>query len=252
MARQIMERNFEIDVRAVLPTISAPALVLHTTGDPVVPVALARYLAAHLEGTRYVELDADFHASWRPEDQHQFAVPIGEFLNGLGVDPPKPPDDRVLATVLFTDIVGSTARLSGAGDRAWRHVLDHHDRVAAEGVHRFGGTLVKTTGDGLLATFSGPSSAIEAAKAMRHSIAELDLSIRAGIHTGEVELRHDDVGGIAVHIGARIAALAEPGEIWVSRTVKDLVTGSGLNFEDRAEHDLKGVPGSWQLYALSN
>jgi hypothetical protein len=154
----------------------------------------------------------------------------------------------VLATVLFTDIVCSTERLSGAGDRAWRDILDHHDRVAAERVSRFGGTLVKTTGDGLLATFGGPSSAIEAAKAVPDSIADLDLSIRAGIHTGEVELRQEDVGGIAVHIGARIAALAQPGEIWVSRTVKDLVTGSGLDFADRAEHALKGVPG--QLAAL--
>ena len=252
MARQIMERNLEIDVRPVLPTVTAPTLVMHCRADPVVSSALGRYLAEHITNASYVELDGDFHASWQPEDQRRFAGPITQFLANLGVDPPRPPADRVLATVLFTDIVGSTERLSGAGDRAWRDILDRHDHLAAERVSRFGGTLVKTTGDGLLATFGGPSSAIEAAKAVRDSVGDLDLSIRAGIHTGEVELRHDDVGGIAVHIGARIAALAGPGEILVSRTVKDLVTGSGLDFEERAEHDLKGVPGSWQLYALSN
>jgi class 3 adenylate cyclase len=252
MARHIMERNLDMDVRPVLPTVSAPALVMHCRKDPVVSVVLARSLAEHLPNASYVELDGDFHASWRPEDQRRFAGPITQFLKGLGVEPPRPPADRILATVLFTDIVGSTERVSGAGDRAWRDILDRHDQMAADRVSRFGGTLVKTTGDGLLATFGGPSSAIEAARAVRESVAGLDLAIRAGIHTGEVELRRDDVGGIAVHIGARIAALAGPGEILVSRTVKDLVTGSGLDFEDRAEHDLKGVPGSWQLYALSN
>ena len=251
MASQIMRRNLEIDVRPLLGSITVPTLVMHCAGDPMVPLAVGRYAGDHIPGATFVEIDGDFHASWRPEDQSKFAAPIVGFLSQLGVEQPRPPSDRVLSTVLFTDIVGSTERLSGVGDHAWREILDRHDRIAADRVRGCGGNVVKTTGDGMLATFGGPSAAIEAARAVRDGVADLAIEIRAGVHTGEVELRDGDVGGIAVHIGARIASLAGPGEVWVSRTVKDLVTGSGVEFEDRSEHELKGVPGSWQLYALA-
>lgn len=251
MAREIMERNAEIDVRPLLGTVSVPTLVLHCAGDPVVPVALGRYLGENIPGARYVELPGNFHGSWRAEDLGQMVGSVAEFLSELGAaEPPEPPSDRVLATVMFTDIVGSTERVSDAGDRTWRDVLDRHDRVAAERVARHGGRLVKSTGDGALATFGGPSAALDAARAIRDSVAGMGIEIRAGVHTGEVELRGDDVAGIAVHIAARIADLAHPGRIWVSRTVKDLVTGSGATFDDRDEHELKGVADRWRLYEL--
>jgi len=251
MARQIMQRNLEIDVRPVLGTISAPTLVLHCTRDPLVPSSLGRYLGDHIPGATHTEIDGDFHASWRTEDNLKFGPPVTAFLATLGVEPPRPPNHRVLATVLFTDIVGSTEHLSGVGDDTWRQILDAHDRLAADRVTECGGNMVKNTGDGMLATFGGPSAALEAAQSVREAMAGLAIEIRAGVHTGEVELRDGDIGGIAVHIGARIASLAGPGEILVSRTVKDLVTGSGLCFEDRHEHDLKGVPGTWELFALT-
>ncbi|MHB8438129.1 MAG: alpha/beta fold hydrolase [Acidimicrobiales bacterium] len=252
MARQIMDRNIEIDVRSILPLISAPALVLHCRDDPMVNCALGRYLGEHIPNARFAEIDGDFHASWRIDDQQKFSAPVTDFLSDIGVEATRPPAHRVLSTVLFTDIVGSTEHLSGAGDDAWRETLDHHDRLAAERIERNGGTLIKTTGDGLLATFGGPSDAIAAALAVQSAVSDLSIQIRAGVHTGEVEMRGDDVGGIAVHIGARIAGLASAGEIWVSRTVKDLVAGSGLEFEERDAHDLKGVQGRWELYALAS
>jgi class 3 adenylate cyclase len=251
MAREIMERNAEIDVRPLLGSVCVPTLVIHCAGDPTVPVGLGRYLGEHIPGARYVELPGRFHGSWRPEDFSLAAGPIAEFLGELGAGaPPAPPTDRVLATVVFTDIVGSTQRVSGAGDRAWRELLDRHDDVAADKVSQHGGRLIKTTGDGALATFGGPSAGLDAARSIRDAVAGLGIEIRAGVHTGEVELRDGDVSGIAVHIAARISELAAPGRIWVSRTVKDLVTGSGATFEDRDEHELKGVVDRWRLYEL--
>ena len=199
---------------------------------------------------RYVEIDGDFHGSWRTEDTAKLLPPLIEFLGSIGLEEPPTVSTRALATILFTDIVGSTQRAAELGDRAWRQMLDKHDATAADRVAAAGGRLVKTTGDGLLATFDGPSAGIEAARAIRDSVAAFDLEISAGVHTGEVELRGTDVGGIGVHIGARIAALARPGEILVSRTVKDLVTGSGIRLEDRGSHTLKGVPDEWQVYAV--
>jgi class 3 adenylate cyclase/pimeloyl-ACP methyl ester carboxylesterase len=252
MVAQIMQRNFEIDVRPILSTISAPTLVMHCSGDPRIPVELGRYLGEHIPGARYVEIEADFHVSWRMEDMAKLGHPLVDFLGSIGFEEPRPPSDRVLATILFTDIVGSTQRADAMGDRAWRQVLDKHDSVASECVAAWGGRLIKTTGDGLLATFEGPSAGIEAARAIRDRVVALDVQIRSGVHTGEVELRDGDVGGIGVHIGARIASLAQPGEILVSRTVKDLVTGSGVSLEDRGTHTLKGVSDLWHLYAIDN
>lgn len=250
MVAEIERRNFEIDVRPILATITVPTLVMHCTRDPLVPVEAGRYLAEHIPGARYVEIDGDFHGSWRAEDMAQLATPLLEFLGSIGFEERPPPATRMLATILFTDIVGSTERAVMMGDRAWRRLLDKHDATAADRVAHDGGRLVKTTGDGLLATFDSPSAGIEAARAIRENVAAFDVAIRAGVHTGEVELRGRDVGGIGVHIGARIAALAQPGEILVSRTVKDLVIGSGLTFVDRGMHELKGVPDEWQVYAV--
>lgn len=250
MAAQIMQRNREIDVRPILPTVSVPTLVMHCAHDPLVPVALGRYLADHISGARYVEIDGDFHGSWRIEDMAKLGPPFVDFLVSLGLEEPRTPPRRALATILFTDIVGSTERAAEIGDSAWRDLLDKHDAAAAEQVAEWGGRLVKSTGDGLLATFDGPSAGIEAARAIRDNVAGLNVRIRAGVHTGEVEFRDRDVGGIGVHIGARIAALAGPGEILVSRTVKDLVTGSGVVLHDRGSHALKGVPDTWQVYAV--
>lgn len=252
MAVQILERNVEIDIRPILPTISVPALVMHCSGDPLVPVEAGRYLADHIAGARYAEIDGDFHGSWRTEDMAKLGPPLIEFLASLGLQDTRPPPSRALATILFTDIVGSTQRAAEIGDRAWHELLDKHDAVAADQVAEWGGRLIKTTGDGLLATFDGPSAGIEAARSIRQRAAAITLDIRAGVHTGEVELRDQDVGGIGVNISARIAAKAGPGEILVSRTVKDLVTGSGITLHDRGTHALKGVPDEWQVYAVAS
>ena len=234
----------DTDVRPVLPTIQAPTLVLHRTGDQFANVEQGRYLAEHIPGARFVELPGEDHAGWEG-DADAGNDEIEEFITGHR--PVREPD-RVLATVLFTDIVGSTERARELGDRRWRQLLDDHDDLARAELERFQGRLVKTTGDGLLATFDGPARAIRCASALREV---LPVPIRAGLHTGEVELRGDDVGGIAVHIGARVAAVAGAGEVLVSRTVKDLVAGSGIAFTDRGTHTLKGVPDEWQLYAVS-
>jgi class 3 adenylate cyclase/pimeloyl-ACP methyl ester carboxylesterase len=252
MVVQIEQRNFEIDVRSILPTISAPSLVMHCTKDPLVPVELGRFLGEHIPGARYVEIDGDFHGSWRTEDMAKLGPPSFEFLGSLGFEQPPRPATRVLATVLFTDIVGSTERAAAMGDRVWRATLDKHDAMVAERVAEAGGRLIKTTGDGVLATFVGPSAGIDAARAIRDRVRVFDVEVRAGVHTGEVELRNGDVGGIGVHIAARIATLAGAGEIFVSRTVKDLVTGSGIALHDRGTHSLKGVPDAWQVYAVDD
>ena len=234
----------QVDVRPVLPAIHVPTLVLHRTGDAVAPVEHGRYIAAHIPGAKYVEQPGNDHAGWGG-DPDATADEIEEFLTGTR---PEHEPDRVLATVLFTDIVGSTERARELGDRQWRAVLDRHDEAAHRLLERHQGRLVKSTGDGLLATFDGPARGIRCALALRD---ELPVPIRAGLHTGEVELRGGDVGGIAVHIGARVAATAGPGEVLVSRTVKDLVAGSGITFADRGSHALKGVADEWQLFAVS-
>jgi len=237
----------EMDVRAVLPLVQAPTLVLTRAGDKVMLPAEGRFLAEHIPGGRFVELPGDDHFPWTGDTEAVLGE-VQEFLTGAreAVE-----SDRVLATVLFTDIVDSTARAAELGDRRWRETLDAHDGAIAREITRFRGRLIKHTGDGALATFDGPARAIESATAIREQMHALGLEIRAGLHTGEVELRGQDVGGIAVHIGARVAASAVPGEIRVSSTVRDLVVGSSLRFAERGAHTLKGVPGEWQLFAVA-
>jgi len=234
----------DADVRPVLDSIHLPTLIVHRTGDTYVPVEHGRYLAEHIAGAKFVELPGIDHAGWEGGDE--VLDEIEEFVTGHR---PVHELDRVLATVLFTDIVGSTEKARELGDRQWRELLDRHDELARDELARHQGRLVKTTGDGLLATFDGPARAIRCASTLRQV---LPVPIRSGLHTGEVELRGDDVGGIAVHIGARVAALADAGEVLVSRTVKDLVAGSGITFKDRGMHTLKGVPEEWQLYSVSS
>lgn len=238
-----------LDARPVLGAISAPTLVLHCTGDPVVPVSSGRAIADQVPNARLVEVDGRFHGSNRPEEMDRYVDEIEEFLTGRrrgSVDVSR----RMLATILFTDIVASTDRASGSGDARWTALLEEHDRVARDAVARFEGVYVKSTGDGALATFPGPARAISAAQAMRRSLEPLGIRIRAAVHTGEVELRDGDVGGIAVHLAARILGLVAGGEIWASATVPGLVVGSGLEFEDRGTTSLRGIPGSWQLWAV--
>ena len=241
-----LEMAGRVDTRDLLPVVRVPTLVLHRAGDRLVSVEHGRYLAEHIPGARYVEMDGDDHMPWLGDDGTA-AEEIEEFLTGTRRyhEP-----DRVLATVLFTDIVGSTEEAAKLGDRRWHELLDDHDRRVRRELDRFNGREVKTTGDGFLATFDGPARTIRCAAAIRDSIGGIGLQIRAGLHTGEVELRNGDVGGVAVHIGARVAATAEPGEVVVSSTVKDLVAGANIEFADRGEHELKGVPGRWHLYAV--
>jgi class 3 adenylate cyclase len=235
----------EVDVRSILPLIQAPTLVLHHTGFQQLPLAHGRYLAEHIPGARLVEVPGDLPLLWElPEPTLEL---VEEFLTG--VQRPAA-STRVLATVLFTDIVGSTERAAELGDRRWRELLQVHDDLTGRLVDRWGGRLVKTTGDGVLATFDGPGRAVGCAVAVRDELLDVGMQIRAGVHAGEVELRDGDVGGIAVHIAARVLAAARPGEVLVSRTVRDLVAGSDTMLEDRGTHRLKGVEGAWQLYAV--
>jgi class 3 adenylate cyclase len=243
----MMRLNMEIDTRPVLSAIRVPTLVVHRSGDRAIPVENGRWLADNIAGARYVELDGDDHLPWIG-DQDAYIDVVEDFLCGSH----HRNIDRVLATVLFTDMVDSTATAAGLGDRHWGQILDAHDRVAHHEVERHGGRVVKTTGDGLLATFDGPARAIRCARLLSDELLSRGMPIRAGLHTGEIELRGDDVGGIAVHIGARVGAAAGPGEVLVSRTVKDLVAGSGIAFADRGTHPLKGVPEEWQLFAVTS
>jgi class 3 adenylate cyclase len=247
MARATIEAMFRIDVRPILPTITTPTLVIHARGDPVVPVQWGRYLADHIPGAQYLEVDGVDHAPWWAEP-HKILSGIEEFLTGSHGAPSQ--SHRALRTVLFTDIVASTQHAAAAGDERWRAVLHRLGEITAETTERFGGTVVKSTGDGHLATFDGPTQAIRCAEALRAGAETLDIEIRAGIHTGECELLDGDIGGLAVHIAARILGQAGAGDILVSRTVRDLVVGSGTGFEDRSSVELRGVPGTWQLLAV--
>ncbi len=236
--------NTEIDTRAVLPTISAPTLVLQRLDDRSVTVEEGRWIAGQIPGATYVELDGDDHLVWIGPDD--LLDEVEAFLTGVRRGPEL---DRVLATVLFTDIVRSTETAADVGDRRWRGLLEEHNRLVRLELDRYRGRELDAAGDGFLATFDGPARAVRAACAIRDKLRELGLQLRAGVHTGECEVMGDKVAGVAVHTGARIAAEADPGEVLVSSTVKDLVVGSGIEFEDRGEHELKGV-GSWRLYSV--
>jgi class 3 adenylate cyclase len=217
-------------------------LVLHSKDNLVYSVEEGRYLADHIDGAKFVELPGGDHAV---ANSATAVEEIGEFLTG---ERPEVEVDRILTTLLFTDIVGSTERAASMGDQAWRSLLDAHDRTVREHLRRFRGKEINTTGDGFLASFDGPARAIRCALAMAEVTRALGIELHLGLHTGECEVRGDDLGGLAVHIAARIGALAGPGEVLVSSTVKDLVAGSRTDFADRGEHQLKGVPGTWRLY----
>jgi class 3 adenylate cyclase len=237
-----------MDVRALLPAIRVPTLVVHHSDDSMIVPSMGRYVADNIPDAKYVELPGrnlyHFVEPWRESFQE-----IHRFLTGQQAEVD---DDRVLATVLFTDIVDSTKRAVELGDRDWRALLDAHDAVVRAQLDRFRGREVNTSGDGFLATFDGPQRAIRCAMAIREAVHALGIEVRAGLHTGECEIRGDDIGGIAVHIGARVSALAGPSDVLVSSTLRDLVIGSGLEFEDRGTHQLKGVPGDWHLFAVAS
>jgi class 3 adenylate cyclase len=243
----IVRMIYSSDVRALLPTLRVPTLVIHRAGAIGFPVAQGRYLAAHIPGATYVELPGIDNLIWAG-DRDAILAEIQAFVTGFR---PAPEPQRVLATVLFTDIVDSTRRAAELGDGRWRTLLEEHFVMARRAIERFGGREIKTTGDGLVATFDGPARAIRAAASIRDAVRELGLEIRAALHTGEIEIQGTDIAGLAVHIAARILGLAGPGEVVVSGTVHDLVVGSGFNFEDRGTHELKGVPGSWRAFALA-
>ncbi|MGN6665174.1 MAG: adenylate/guanylate cyclase domain-containing protein [Solirubrobacterales bacterium] len=246
-ATGLLDLYREIDVRPALPAIDVPVLVVHRAGDRLVPVFHGRYLAEKIPSARYVELEGDDHL-WVFGDQDAILDEVEEFLVGSRGAAEA---ERALATVLFTDIVGSTERAAQLGDRRWRQLLERHDAVVRRQLALHRGREVKTMGDGFLATFDGPARAIRCAAALREEVASLGVEVRAGIHTGEVELIGDDVGGMAVNIGARIGDLAGAGEVLVSSTVRELVVGSGLEFADRGVKRLKGAPGEWRLFAAS-
>ncbi len=243
----LLRMNTQIDIRSILPTIRVPTLVMHRTGDLDVNVAEGRYIAERIPDARFVELAGDDHLPWIG-DQGRFLDEMQEFLTGVR---PAPEYERVLSTVMFTDIVGSTEAAARLGDRDWRNLLGRHHTIARAEIARFRGREINTAGDGFIATFDGPARAVRCAGSMRNALQPLGIEIRAGVHTGEIELDGDDVGGIAVHICARVAAAAAAGETLVSSTVKDLVAGAGLAFTDRGAHALKGVPGEWRLFAAA-
>jgi len=246
-AKNLMLMNRQIDVSDIVSTIRVPTLVIHRTEDVTINVEGGRYLAHNIPGARYIEVPGKDHLPFVGDNTDEIADAIEEFLTGS-----RPPVavDRVLATVLFTDIVGSTEKAATLGDHRWRDLLNNHHATIQNNLTRFRGRKVKTTGDGILATFDGPARGVRCACAISEETRPLGIEVRAGLHTGECEMMGDDVGGIAVHIGARVAALAGAGEVFVSSTVKDLVAGSGLRFGDRGSKSLKGVPGEWHVFAV--
>jgi class 3 adenylate cyclase len=245
--QQLFQMFVDTDVREALPLIQAPALVLHRRHDRAVNYRAARWLAGQIEGSRYTELEGEDHFPWIGDSNAPLEA-IEEFLTGVR---PGPAPERVLATVLFTDIVDSTRLATELGDRRWRELLTEHQALVRDRLQRFEGREIKTTGDGFLAVFDGPTRAAQCARAIASDMPALGIEVRAGLHTGEVELIGDDVGGIAVHVAARIAALAGAREVLASRTVRDLAVGSGVAFEPAGSHTLKGVPEEWEIYIVA-
>jgi len=243
----LLRQTMECDTRDILPTINVPTLVMCRTGDLATPIEHSRYMAKNIKGAKIVELAGEDHFPWTG-DVEALLAEVEEFVTGTrhAVE-----SDRVLATVLFTDIVDSTKHAVEMGDRKWRDLLERHHSLVRRELDRFRGREIDNAGDGFFATFDGPARAVHCALSIRDAIAPLGMAVRAGVHIGECELLGDKVSGVAVHIGARVQSAASPNEILVSRTVKDLVVGSGLDFADRGEHELKGIPGTWQLFSAS-
>jgi class 3 adenylate cyclase len=247
MGLATLEALLEIDVRDILPSIQVPTLLIHRAGDRAIPAQGSRFMAERIPDARYVELDGEDHL-WFVGDVDAIFDEVEEFVTGVR---PEVAGDRVLATVLFTDIVDSTRKVAELGDRRWRDLLRDHDALVRRELERYRGHEVKTVGDGFLATFDGPARAVTGAAAIRDAVQPLGIAVRAGVHTGECELVGEDITGVAVNIAARISALAGPNEVLVSRTVTDLVYGSGIEFADRGQAELKGIPETWQLFAAN-
>jgi class 3 adenylate cyclase len=247
--KTLMQMNRLIDVTSILPSVRVPTLVLHSRADAMVPVAEGQKLAAAIADAKYIEYEDLPHAGFTADDQ-RLTWDIQEFVTGHRPEAAEE-SDRVLATVLFTDIVNSTRRAIEIGDRRWRELLDSHDRLARQAVEQHRGKLVKSTGDGILATFDGPGRGVRCALALGNASRQIGLPLRAGLHTGEIEVRGNDVGGIAVHVAARVMAQSGANEVLVSRVVTDLVAGAGMNFTERGSFDLKGIPGPWDLFAAA-
>lgn len=240
--------NIEIDIRAILPTIQVPTLLLHRVGDRLIDVGNSRYMSKHIPGAKYIELDGIDHLPWFG-DANAALGEIQEFLTGVR---PSEEHERVLATVLFADVVGSTAQASTLGDAQWRDRLEAFYQIVRRELGRFRGTMVHTTGDGVLATFDGPVRAVRCAMALCHEAMAVGTTIRVGVHIGEVQMMDDEIGGINVHIGARVMDIAGAGEVLVSSTVKDIIAGTSIRFEDRGTHALKGVPDEWHLFRATD
>ena len=249
LARALMQVQLESDVRPVLSAIQAPTLVVHLSDEPLIPLEIGRYVADHVPDARWVVVPGIDDMWWPSDSAAEVLDEIEEFVTGLRN---AATTNRVLATVVFTDIVSSTQRAHELGDRRWTELLDRHDSAVRRQLERFRGTEVNTTGDGFVATFDGPARAVSCACAIRDATQQIGIPVRSGIHTGEIELRGDDIAGMGVVIAARVAALAGPSDIWVSRTVTDLVIGSGIQFRDEGNHELKGVPGSWAVFAVTD
>ena len=246
-ALALVRMNAEIDVRNVLPTVTLPTLVMHRSGDRPIKAEHGRYIAKQIPGAKYVEFPGVDHLPW-VGDGDGILDEVEGFLTGVRRGPEP---DRVLATVLFTDLVGATKRVAEIGDRAWKELIGHHHFLVRQQLERHRGREIDTAGDGFLAVFDGPARAVRCGKAIVEAVRTLGLQVRAGVHTGECEVIGEKIGGIAVHIGARVAALAAPDEVLVSSTVRDLVSGSGLRFDPRGAQVLRGVPGEWTLFAVA-
>lgn len=242
-----LKMNLDLDVTDVLGSVRVPTLVMHRTGDRVVPLEAGRYLASNIPGARLLEFAGEDHVPW-VGDNESVVGEIEELLTGIRQSTE---DDRILATILFTDIVSSTEQAGRLGDREWKELLDRHDEITRRQVERFRGRVVKFTGDGVLATFDGPARAVRCAAALRDDLGNFGMDIRAGVHTGEIEVRGEDIGGIAVHVAQRICSTAGAREVVASSTVRDLVAGSGLTFDDRGLQDLRGLPNQWRAFSVS-